>query len=246
MSIPKQTATMLPLDKLVAHPNNVRKYLGDLSELASSIRQNGIIQPIVVTQHPSKDGHWLILAGHRRAKAAERVGLPQAPCIIRHDVGHIADHLSLMLVENCQRSNLGPVEKSEAIRDLMSYGLTQADVARTTGMHSATVNALLLITELDTDSLEAVRAGEITVGAAQQAVRKKRAASRERLGSAERGRPVQVDPPHFRLSHPLAALVRERCDHSTRPKVGNTGCGQCWEHAIREDAVAQSAERGLA
>jgi hypothetical protein len=62
MSIPKQTATMLPLVQLVPHPNNVRKSVGDVSELAASIRQNGIVQPIVVTQHPKKTGVWLVPA----------------------------------------------------------------------------------------------------------------------------------------------------------------------------------------
>jgi len=237
MSIPKQTATMLPLVQLVPHPNNIRKAIGDISELAASIRQNGLVQPIVVTQHPKRPGVWLILAGHRRAKACERIGMNQVPCIIRHDVGHMADHLALMLVENCQRTNLGPVEKAEAIRELMDLGLTQAEVARTTGMHPSTVNSLVLILDLDETTLEAVKAGDLTVGAAQEAVRKERAASRERLDTPVRGRPVQVDPPHFRRGHKLAGHVVERCEHSTRPKVGNVGCGQCWEAVIREDAL---------
>lgn len=237
MSIPKQTATMLPLAFLTAHPNNVRKNVGDISELAASIRQNGLVQPIVVTELPNRKGQYLILAGHRRAKACERAGMKQVPCIVRHDVSHLADHLTLMLVENCQRTNLGPVEKADAIRELMDLGLTQAEVARQTGMHSSTVNSLILINELDEDSLEAVKAGDITVGAAQEAVRKERAASRERLGDPARGRPVQVDPPHFRRSHPLARHVNDLCDHSTRPKVGEVGCGECWEEIIRTDAL---------
>lgn len=236
MTIPNQTATMLPLAFLTPHPRNVRKAIGDISELASSIRQNGLVQPIVVTQLPSQKGRYLILAGHRRAKACERVGMLQVPCIVRHDVTHITDHLSLMLVENCQRTNLSPVEKAEAVRELLDLGMTQAEISRTTGMHPATVSSLVLITELDEESLEAVKAGDLTVGAAQQAVRQERAASRERLEAPTRGRPVQVDPPHFRRSHPLAGFVHESCDHSTRPKVGGVGCGECWEDVIRQDA----------
>lgn len=240
MTVPHQTATMLPLAFLTPHPNNVRKNIGDISELAASIRQNGLVQPIVVTELPSQKGRYLILAGHRRAKACERVGMKQVPCVVRHDVTHITDHLTLMLVENCQRTNLGPVEKANAVRDLLDRGLTQAEIARQTGMHPSTVNSLTLITELDETSLEAVKSGDLTVGAAQDAVRKERAASRERLGTPERGRPVQVDPPHFRMSHPLAREVKESCDHSTRPKVGGAGCGQCWEAAIRDDAISEA------
>jgi ParB/RepB/Spo0J family partition protein len=234
---PKQTATMLPPGSLVPHPNNVRKSVGDISELAASIRQNGLVQPIVVTEHPSRAYHYLILAGHRRHAAALRLGMNMVPCLVRHDVTHMADHLQLMLVENVQRTQLSPIEKAEAIRELMSFGLTQADVARVTGLHASTVNSLTLINELDESSLEAVKTGDLTVGAAQEAVRKERAASRERLGTPERGRPVQVDPPHFAPKHRLAAAVRELCDHSTRPKVGSTGCGQCWEAVIRQDAL---------
>lgn len=233
----RQTVSMLPAAALVPHPNNVRKSIGDVSELAASIRQNGLVQPIVVTQHPSRDYHYLILAGHRRHAAALRIGMESVPCIIRHDVTHMADHLQLMLVENVQRTQLSPVEKAEAIRELMSFGLTQADVARVTGLHASTVNSLSLINELDEQSLEAVKSGDLTVGAAQEAVRKERAASRERLGTPERGRPVQIDPPYLSRSHRLAGDVRELCDHSTRPKVGHTGCGQCWESVIREDAL---------
>lgn len=235
MSIPRQTATMLPIELLVPHPENVRKTIGDVSELAASIRQNGLVQPIVVTQQPNRKDRYLILAGHRRHAAAQRIGLRQVPAIIRHDLPHISDHLSLMLVENVQRTQLSPVEKAEAIRELMKVGLTQADVARVTGMHASTVNSLMLINEVDENTLEAIKTGDVTVGEAQAAVRRERAASRERLDAPVRGRPVQVDPPHFRRSHPLADTVGQLCDHSTRPKVGGVGCGQCWEQAIRSD-----------
>lgn len=244
MSIPRQTAAMLPIDLLVPHPQNVRKAIGDVSELAASIRENGLVQPLVVTQQPNRKDRYLILAGHRRHAAAQRVGMRQVPVVIRHDLDHIADHLSLMLVENVQRTQLTPVEKAEAIRDLMAVGLTQADVARVTGMHPSTVNSLMLINEVDETTLEAIKAGDVTVGDAQAAVRRERAASRERLNTPTRGRPVQVDPPHFRLSHPLGQLVADRCDHSTRPKVGLVGCGQCWEQAIREDVAVEAVHGG--
>jgi ParB family chromosome partitioning protein len=235
MTIPRQTAALVPIDLLVPHPQNVRKQLGDISELAASIRENGLVQPLVVTQQPNRKDRYLILAGHRRYAACQRIGLRQVPVVIRHDLDHIADHLSLMLVENVQRTQLTPVEKAEAIRDLMAVGLTQADVARVTGMHPSTVNSLLLINEVDEETLEAIKAGDVTVGDAQAAVRRERAASRERMNEPARGRPLQVEPPHFRGSHPLAAAARAVCAHSSRPKIGGVACGQCWESAIRAD-----------
>lgn len=237
MTIPKQSVTHLPVLSLVPHPGNIRNNIGDVDELALSIREQGIIQPIVVTEHPTKLGKWLILAGHRRKAAAERAGLAQVPCVIRHGQHDDVDQIALMLVENCQRRDLGPVEKAEAIGALMNRGLSQTDVARRIGLTPATVNYYAALLELDEEDREAVRGGDLLTTDAIAAVRQERMARRQANGEAVRGRPVQVEPHHFRKSHPLAGHVAERCDHTTRTKVGSVGCGQCWEAVIREDTM---------
>jgi ParB/RepB/Spo0J family partition protein len=226
MSTNRQTPRMLPTAALLGHRQNVRDNVGDVSELTASIRQHGLIQPIVVTPHPNHAGKYLILAGHRRAAAALSIPLQQVPCVIRPDAGSIDDHLALMLVENIQRRNLSPVEKARAMQKLIDRGATQADVARRLGVTAATVNTHVMLLELDDDALREIEEGTVQVGEAKAAIRQDRAERRELADRKPTGRPLQVEPAHFTKAHPLAAAVRERCDHSTRPLVGWSGCGQ--------------------
>lgn len=233
----RQTPRMIAVADLLGHRQNVRDHVGDVSELAASIRQHGLIQPLVVTPHPNHAGKYLILAGHRRAAAAASIPLEQVPCVIRHEAGAVGDHLALMLVENMQRRNLTPVEKARAMQKLIDRGMTKADVARRIGVSQATVNTYVMLLELDDEALKEIEAGAVQLGDAREAVRAARAERREPTGTRP-GRPTQVEPAHFTRSHPLAAAVRARCDHSARPLVGWSGCGQCWESAIRQDALS--------
>lgn len=235
MTAVRQSAAMLPIDDLTPHHANVREDLGDLTELAFSIRENGIVQPIVVTEHPTLDGKFLILAGHRRHAAARLVGHPKVPVVIRHGEEAAIDHVVLMLVENLQRSDLNPLEKAEALGALRQQGMSQSEIARRVGIHASQVSYYLMLLDLDEESRELLRNGEARVGDAQALIREQRKTTRASNGAAERGRPVQVEAPWLSLAHPLADKVKTTCDHSTRPKVGRVGCGQCFESAIRED-----------
>lgn len=232
----RQTVAHLQVSTLKAHPGNVRDGLGDLSELAASIREHGILQPITVTESGDPECPWLVLAGHRRLGAAQLVGLPAVPAVIRHDVTGTADQVVLMLVENCQRRDLGPVEKAEAYGFLRNQGLTQSEIARQVGVRPATVNYYLALLELDDASREQVRGGVIPSTHAVEAVRTARKEQRAQSEQPERGRPVFTDPAHLTRTHPLAEQVASLCDHTTRPRphgLAGAGCGQCWETVIR-------------
>lgn len=234
----RQSVNHLPVQAIHPHPRNVRDDLGDVSELAASIRTHGIIQPLVVTEHPAVPRSYLLLAGHRRLEGAKRAGLTRVPCIIRHDLGKDENtHLALMLVENGQRRQLTPLEKARAIGRLLEAGLSQSDVSRATGMHVSSVNTYALLLELDDDTAAAMEDGEVTAAEATRAVREARATRRRDGGTPARGRPIVVERHHLTWSHPLADVVRT-CTHSTRPMVGGVGCGQCWEDAIRHDTPA--------
>jgi len=235
MNQPRQSAAMIPIDRLTPHPANVREELGDLTDLAASIEANGIVQPIVVTEHPTKDDHFLILAGHRRYEAAFQLGLPRVPVVIRHGDQETLDQVVLMLVENMQRSDLNPVEKAEALGHLKNRGMTQREIARQVGISDSNVSYYLQLLDLDDDSLERLRRGQARMGDAIDMVVHRRKMDRAENGQAERGRPVQVEAPWLSLAHPLAEKVKAECTHTTRPKVGRVGCGQCFESAIRED-----------
>lgn len=135
-----------------------------LSELADSISQHGLIQPIVVK--PNLDGRYSIIAGERRWRACRLAGLNEVPVIIKD-----ADEQTLMeiaLIENLQREDLNAVEEALGYRSLIDgYGLTQDEVAKRMGKsRSAVTNALRLLSLNDTE-LEALRRGTITAGHAR-------------------------------------------------------------------------------
>lgn len=135
-----------------------------LSELADSIAQHGLIQPIVVK--PTVDGRYSIIAGERRWRACRLAGLNEVPVIIKD-----ADERTLMeiaLIENLQREDLNAVEEALGYRSLIDgYGLTQDEVAKRMGKsRSAVTNALRLLSLNDTE-LEALRRGTITAGHAR-------------------------------------------------------------------------------
>lgn len=135
-----------------------------LAELADSISQHGLIQPIVVK--PTMDGTYSIIAGERRWRACRMAGITEVPVIIK-----VADEQSLMeiaLIENLQREDLNAVEEALGYRSLIDgYGLTQDEVAKKMGKsRSAVTNALRLL-NLNEAELEALRRGAISAGHAR-------------------------------------------------------------------------------
>lgn len=134
-----------------------------LSELASSLRQDGFLQPIVVSQLEEKPGKFMIVAGERRWRASQLAGLKEVPVIIREGAAH--DLLRLALIENIQRQDLNIIEEAEAFQALIKdYGLTQEQCADRVGKERSSVtNALRLLglpKELQDDLLE----GRLTMG----------------------------------------------------------------------------------
>lgn len=242
MSHTRQTITHVPVERLTAHPANIRNDLGDLAEMAASIREHGILQPLTATEHPDDPDRLVLLAGHRRLGGALLAGLTRVPVVIRHDVTDPGEQLVLMLVENCQRRDLHPVEKAEAFGALRNRGMTMSEIARQTGVSTATVSHYLLLLELPEEERHELREGRFTATDAVTMVRQKREQGRKREGGGPRGRPKgRKTTPYFSDAHPLAKTVRAMCGHRGRPKVGTVGCGQCWEQVIRQTPVAESA-----
>lgn len=218
------------ISRLVPHPANVREQLGDLTELTASIRAQGILQPLVA--EPRSDGKYTLLAGHRRLAAAKRAGMEMVPVTIRRSGGP-GKAIEVMLVENCQRRDLGPIEKAEAMGHLRDLGYTQTAIARAIGMTVSTVSNYLAYLDLDETTRQRVRSGTVKADVALRAVRRTRKATR----GTTMGRPVHVEPPWFTRRHPLAAAAQALCDHTDRQIYGTVACGQCWEQAIRDDAL---------
>ena len=131
-----------------------------LEELASSIKEYGLIQPIVVTK---KDDYYSIVAGERRWRASKIAGLKEIPAIIREDDEKINAEISL--IENMQREDLNPIEKATGIKTLMdNYGMSQEEVAQKLGKARSTIANWTRVLNLDSRVLEMVREGKITEG----------------------------------------------------------------------------------
>lgn len=243
MTIPKQSVRHIKLNCLVGHEHNRKLDPESLRELADSIREHGILQPLVVTEHPTEDDRWIILGGHRRASAARQVGHSAVPCVIRHNLDDTDEQLVVMLVENCQRKDLNAVEKAEAFGVLRRRGLSLNEIARRTGLAEGTVSYYVSLLDLDAETRERVRRGEVQVSQATDAVKAARKSLRAAKGTGQPGRKVHLEAAHFTPDHPLARAVRDTCDHTARPWVGQVGCGQCWELVIRTDVSQRPTVR---
>lgn len=141
----------LPVDRLMPHPNNPRKDLGDLTELADSIKKNGIMQNLTVVE--SGNNEYTVIIGHRRCAAAKCAGIETVPCAIVEMSEK--EQLATMLCENMQRTDLTIVEQAEGIQLMLDLGESVADVAEQTGLSESTVRRRKKLMELDKDELKA-------------------------------------------------------------------------------------------
>jgi len=141
--------------------DNVRRELGDLTELAASIKAVGILQPITVT---AKGDRFVVVMGHRRLAAARLAGLDVVPVLTTG--AHLAEGQSRrvqQLVENIQRADLNALEEAEAIRTLVDNGLSQAEVARQLGRAPSSIANTLGVLEAPAAIREHVRTGRLTL-----------------------------------------------------------------------------------
>lgn len=156
-----QGAQQLPVSDLVPSPLQPRKDLDPaaLAELAASIAQKGVLQPLLVRL---QDGHYEIVAGERRYRAAVEAGLTTVPVIIRDLTDR--ETLEIAIVENLQREDLNALEEALAFRQLLDFGLTQEEVARAVGRSRSTVANSLRLLALSTEIQLAIARGVISAG----------------------------------------------------------------------------------
>jgi ParB family chromosome partitioning protein len=147
----------IPLSAIERDPTQPRQDLGDLQDLALSIREHGLLQPIVVEALPGD--RFRILAGERRFAACRELGLEAIPCLVRTAAEH--SRLVLQLIENLHRKDLHPLEVAQAYRRLVSeFGLTQRELAQRVGQSLSAVNESLRLLDLDPEVLADVRTSE--------------------------------------------------------------------------------------
>eukprot|EP01035_Chromulina_nebulosa_P058797 gene58797-80527_t len=140
-------AREIPIELIRRNPDQPRRRFGEaeIAELADSIREKGVLQPVLVRPAPDAPGEYQLVAGERRWRASQQAGLKAIPALVRElDDQQV---LEIAIIENVQRADLGPIEESLSYRALMDrFGRTQEDVARVVGKSRPHVaNALRLL-----------------------------------------------------------------------------------------------------
>lgn len=154
---------LVPIDAIRPNPHQPRTSMSQasLTELADSIREHGIIQPLIVTRAP--DGSYQLIAGERRWRASRLAGLEEVPVIVKEAAPQ--DMLALALVENIQRADLNPLEEALAFQHLVEdFGLSQGEVAQRVGKSRSAVANLMRLLSASAAVQQALLDGEITEG----------------------------------------------------------------------------------
>lgn len=151
----------IPVDQIYPHPDNPRKDLGDLTELAESIKAKGIMQNLTVV--PRNEGGYTVIIGHRRSAAAKLAGLSEVPCVIVEMSER--EQVATMLLENMQRVDLTAYEQAQGFQMMIDFGDTVEGIAEKTGFSKKTVRGRLKMAELDSEILKEVSSSrQLSIG----------------------------------------------------------------------------------
>jgi ParB family chromosome partitioning protein len=156
----------IAIDKLTANPGQPRKNFDEteLRELADSIAEHGIIQPVIAAD--AGDGTYIIIAGERRTRAARLAGLSEVPAIVRDYTDE--KRLEISLIENIQRSDLNPIEEAAAYKNLMDFSnLSQEELAVRVGKSRSAITNSLRLLKLSADVQKSLEDGSISPGHAR-------------------------------------------------------------------------------
>lgn len=148
---------MIPTAMLFPHPDNPRKDVGDVTELAESIKATGILQNLTVVPRLDEDTKWdgeayTVIIGHRRLAAAKKAGLGELPCIVREM--SLQEQVKTMLLENMQRTDLTVYEQAQGFQMMLDMGETVESIAKGSGFSQSTVRCRVKLLELDADKFK--------------------------------------------------------------------------------------------
>ncbi len=169
-----KTVRHLPIEFLKRNPANPRKSFveADLEDLTKSIREKGLLQPIMVRPAPGEPGSYEIVAGERRWRAAQKAGVHDVPVLIRDLTD--SESLEFAIIENVQRSDLNPVEEALGYRQLMDqFQYTQERMADALGKSRSHIANTLRLLKLPESVMESVRMGALTAGHARTLIASK-------------------------------------------------------------------------
>jgi ParB family transcriptional regulator, chromosome partitioning protein len=219
---------MWPINRLHRNPFNPRGALHEngLVELADSIREQGILQSLLITPK------GMVVAGHRRLEAAKLAGLTEVPVTVR-DLS-AKQQQEIMLVENLQRHDLTPLEEGRAFQRLLDAGYTSSELARRLGFNTQRVHTRVLLLKLDPDVQEFFHTGDLPIGLSAALARVKDPAKQRRIATLavrrrltspqlqaliEASESVRAPAP---TPTPIRVLPPEDADHDEPGKLSST------------------------
>lgn len=219
---PTQTEGLLelPITEVQPNPYQPRDHFDEetLAALAESIREVGILQPVLV--RPSGDGNYEIIAGERRWRAARRVGLQRIPALVRETDNATA--LEHALVENLHRDDLKPLEEAAAYQQLIEdFSLTHDEVAARLGRSRATISNMLRLLQLPPAIQKLLQAGQLSMGHARALLGTPDRSFQEQLArrAAAEGLSVRAVEEAVREHSHLGGDEREAASERVRPAI---------------------------
>lgn len=216
---PRRPDLLVPIEKVHANPNQPRRDFEPtaLEDLANSIRQKGVLQPLIVRPRPGAADEYEIVAGERRWRASQLAGRHQVPVILR-DFDD-AEVIEVAIIENIQRADLNPVEEARGYRQLMDrFGHTQEKIAEALSRSRSHIANLLRLLNLPQDVQDMLRTGQLSAGHARALVTSEDPSALARLAVA-RGmsvREVEKLAKGAGRKGPLSARPRDEKDADTR------------------------------
>lgn len=230
---PRRGVLRVPIESVRPNPAQPRRQFPQeaLDDLAASIREKGVLQPLIVRELPPGSGSYEIVAGERRWRAAQAAQLHEIPVIVR-DFSD-SEAIEVAIIENIQRADLNPVEEAAAYRQLMDrFGHTQERLAEALGKSRSHIANLLRLLTLPEEVIEHVRAGRLSAGHARALVT---AADATGLARKVISRGLSV-----RETEKLAQTAAGDRARNRRSRTGEAG-----PHAAEKDADTRALEADL-
>lgn len=165
---PRRAETHIPVERIIPNPDQPRRSFDDqaLAELAASIREKGVIQPLIVRVAPGKPDMYEIVAGERRWRASQIAQLHELPVVVRDF--NDTEVLEVAIIENIQRADLNPVDEAAGYRQLMErFGHTQEQLASALGKSRSHIANQMRLLNLPDEVLDWLAAGKLTAGHAR-------------------------------------------------------------------------------
>jgi ParB family chromosome partitioning protein len=159
---PVTIGRMILIEQLDPNPEQPRVEIGDLTELTTSVKEKGVLEPLLVKPSAAQKGRWMIIAGERRWRAAKAAGLKEVPCIeLDVDEAAVAE---IALIENMQRKDLTPWEEADGLAALCHrYGYTHEEVSKKVGKSRSTITEAITLAAIPEEIREECRRADINV-----------------------------------------------------------------------------------